>query len=188
MTLWMSSRVMTRSSLEEAAFAKAHFPVVYMDATEKSAGFAGMRLLGVEPVRAYRGERAAVLLDCKKPNAVTAAYTLALSNAYTETADEQLFTAPFTAQSGTYLRADGTLGVLRAAFCAKLPTALEALALLCGEQAPDTAALLAGLKAQYPQLAAAKEGATAAKEIVRAGGYYNWNDHSPVIADFCDNY
>lgn len=176
------------ASLEEAAFAKAHFPAVYMDATEKSAGFAGMRLLGVEPVCAYRGERAAVLLDCKKPDAVTAEYTLSLSNAYTETASEQLFTAPFTAQSGTYLRADGSLGVLRAAFLSPLPTALAALGLLCGEQAPDASALLSGLKAQYPALAAAKESAPAAKEVVRAGGYYNWNDHSPVIADFCDNY
>ena len=119
---------------------------------------------------------------------MTAEYTLALSNAYTETATEQLFTAPFTAQDGTYLRADGTRAVQRAAFTSALPTALVALAALCGAPVQEEKTLIQALEAQYPTLANAKECATIAKEVIRSGGQYNWNDNAPVIADFCENF
>ena len=176
------------ATLEEAAFAKAHFPAVYADVTEQSASFAGLQMLGIPSVAEYKGEAAAILLDCKKPSAVTAEYTLALSNAYTETATEQLFTAPFTAQDGTYLRADGTRAVQRAAFVSALPTGLAALAALCGAPVPEEKTLLQALEAQYPALANAKECGTIAKEVIRGGGQYNWNDNAPVIADFCENF
>ena len=176
------------ATLEEAAFAKANFPAVYADVTEQSASFAGLNLLGIPSVAEYKGEAAAILLDCKKPSAVTAEYTLALSNAYTETATEQLFTAPFTAQDGTYLRADGTRAVQRAAFTSALPTALAALAALCGASVPSKETLLQSLEVQYPALANAKECGTIAKEVIRGGGQYNWNDNAPVIADFCENF
>lgn len=176
------------ATLEEAAFAKAHFPAAYADVTEKSASFAGLQLLGIPPVSAYKGEKAAILLDCKKPDAITAEYTLALSNAYTETATEQLFTAPFTAQNGTYLRADGSRAVQRAAFEAALPTTLAALAALCGAPAPKADELLQTLEAQYPALANAKECAIIAKEVIRGGGQFGWNNNAPVIDDFCENY
>ena len=29
---------------------------------------------------------------------------------------------------------------------------------------------------------------TIAKEVIRGGGQYNWNDNAPVIADFCENF
>ena len=61
----------------------------------------GAKLLGITPVSEYKGEKLAILLDCKKHDAVSAEYTVLLSNAYADFADTQIFTAPFTANSGT---------------------------------------------------------------------------------------
>lgn len=176
------------ATLEEAAFAKAHYPAVYADASDKSAAFTGLTMLGIPPVSEYHGEKAAILLDCKKNAAVQAEFTLALSNAYTETATAQLFTAPFTAVDGTYLKADGTVAVQRAACAAKLPTPLEALARLKNLPVQAPAELMKRLREKHPQLAKTNDCAIIEEEIVRGGGQYNWNDQSPLIADFCENF
>lgn len=176
------------ATLEEAAFAKAHFAHVYADMTEKSAAFAGAQLLGIAPVSAYGGEKAAILLDAKKHTAVTAEYTVELSGAYTAKASAQIFTAPFTANSGHYLKADGTVCTQRAAVKTELPTALAVLAKLCGAEVPTADGIFAELQTAYPVLANSQENGIIEKEVIRNGGGYNWNDNSTVISEFCENF
>ncbi len=176
------------ATLEEAAFAKAHFPHVYADVTEKSAAFSGAQLLGIAPVSAYGGEKAAILLDAKKHTAVTAEYTVELSGAYTAKASAQIFTAPFTANSGHYLKADGTVCTQRAAVKTELPTALAVLAKLCSAEVPTADGIFAALQTAYPVLANSQENGIIEKEVIRNGGGYNWNDNSTVISEFCANF
>lgn len=176
------------ATLEEAAFAKAHFPHVYADVTEKSAAFSGAQLLGIAPVSAYGGEKAAILLDAKKHTAVTAEYTVELSGAYTAEASAQIFTAPFTANSGHYLKADGTVCTQRAAVKTELPTALAVLAKLCSAEVPTADGIFAALQTAYPVLANSQENGIIEKEVIRNGGGYNWNDNSTVISEFCENF
>ncbi len=176
------------ATLEEAAFAKAHFPHVYADVTEKSAAFSGVQLLGIAPVSAYGGEKAAILLDAKKHTAVTAEYTVELSGAYTAKASAQIFTAPFTANSGHYLKADGTVCTQRAAVKTELPTALAVLAKLCSAEVPTADRIFAELQTAYPVLANSQENGIIEKEVIRNGGGYNWNDNSTVISEFCENF
>ncbi len=176
------------ATLEEAAFAKAHFPHVYADVTEKSAAFSGAQLLGIAPVSAYGGEKAAILLDAKKHTAVTAEYTVELSGAYTAEASAQIFTAPFTANSGHYLKADGTVCTQRAAVKTELPTALAVLAKLCSAEVPTADRIFAALQTAYPVLANSQENGIIEKEVIRNGGGYNWNDNSTVISEFCENF
>lgn len=176
------------ATLEEAAFAKAHFPHVYADVTEKSAAFSGAQLLGIAPVSAYGGEKAAILLDAKKHTAVTAEYTVELSGAYTAEASAQIFTAPFTANSGHYLKADGTVCTQRAAVKTELPTALAVLAKLCSAEVPTADRIFAELQTAYPVLANSQENGIIEKEVIRNGGGYNWNDNSTVISEFCENF
>ncbi len=176
------------ATLEEAAFAKAHFPHVYADVTEKSAAFSGAQLLGIAPVSAYGGEKAAILLDAKKHTAVTAEYTVELSGAYTAKASAQIFTAPFTANSGHYLKADGTVCTQRAAVKTELPTALAVLAKLCSAEVPTADRIFAELQTAYPVLANSQENGIIEKEVIRNGGGYNWNDNSTVISEFCENF
>lgn len=176
------------ATLEEAAFAKAHFAHVYADMTEKSAAFSGAQLLGIAPVSAYGGEKAAILLDAKKHTAVTAEYTVELSGAYTAEASAQIFTAPFTANSGHYLKADGTVCTQRAAVKTELPTALAVLAKLCSAEVPTADGIFAALQTAYPVLANSQENGIIEKEVIRNGGGYNWNDNSTVISEFCENF
>ncbi len=176
------------ATLEEAAFAKAHFPHVYADVTEKSAAFSGAQLLGIAPVSAYGGEKAAILLDAKKHTAVTAEYTVELSGAYTAEASAQIFTAPFTANSGHYLKEDGTVCTQRAAVKTELPTALAVLAKLCSAEVPTADRIFAELQTAYPVLANSQENGIIEKEVIRNGGGYNWNDNSTVISEFCENF
>lgn len=176
------------ASLEEAAFAKANFPNVYADVTEKSAAFAGVKLLGIESVSAYRGEKAAILLDVKKSAAVSASYTVELSGAYTAEASAQIFTAPFTANSGHYLKADGTVCTQRAAVKTELPTALVVLAKLCGAEVKTADEVFTELQTAYPVLANSLENGIIEKEVIRNGGGYNWNDNSTVISEFCESF
>lgn len=176
------------ATLEEAAFAKAHFPHVYADVTEKSAAFSGAQLLGIAPVSAYGGEKAAILLDAKKHTAVTAEYTVELSGAYTAEASAQIFTAPFTANSGHYLKADGTVCTQRAAVKTELPTVLAVLAKLCSAEVPTADGIFAELQTAYPVLANSQENGIIEKEVIRNGGGYNWNDNSTVISEFCENF
>lgn len=176
------------ATLEEAAFAKAHFPHVYADVTEKSAAFSGAQLLGIAPVSAYGGEKAAILLDAKKHTAVTAEYTVELSGAYTAEASAQIFTVPFTANSGHYLKADGTVCTQRAAVKTELPTVLAVLAKLCSAEVPTADRIFAELQTAYPVLANSQENGIIEKEVIRNGGGYNWNDNSTVISEFCENF
>lgn len=175
-------------TLEEAAFAKANFPNVYADVTEKSAAFAGVKLIGIEPVSAYRGEKAAILLDVKKPAAVSADYTVELSGAYTAESSAQIFTAPFTANSGHYLKADGTVCTQRAAVKTDLPTALAVLSKLCGTEEKTADEVFAELQKAYPVLANSLENGIIEKEVIRNGGGYNWNDNSTIISEFCESF
>ena len=119
---------------------------MYADVTEKSAAFAGVQLLGIEPVSAYRGEKSAILLDVKKNAAVSASYTVELSGAYTAEASAQIFTAPFTANNGHYLKADGTVCTQRAAVKTELPTALAVLSKLCGAEVKTSDEVFAELR------------------------------------------
>lgn len=176
------------ATLEEAAFAKANFPNVYADVTEKSAAFAGVKLLGIEPVSAYRGEKAAILLDVKKPAAVSAAYTVELSGAYTAETSAQIFTAPFTANSGHYLKADGTVCTQRTAVKTDLPTALAVLSKLCDTEEKTADSVFAELQTAYPVLANSLENGIIEKEVIRNGGGYNWNDNSAIISEFCESF
>lgn len=175
------------ATLEELYFAKRHFPAVYADVTEFSAAKDGAKLLEIPLVSEYKGEKLAILLDCKKHNAVTAEYTVLLSNAYADFADAQIFTAPFTANSGTYLKGE-TKAVQRAAISSQLPTALAALAALCGAKTVSAETVLADLQTAYPALANSEEDAIIEKEIVRGGGKYFFNDQSVSVSEFCDNY
>lgn len=176
------------ATLEEAAFAKANFPNVYADVTEKSAAFAGVKLIGIEPVSAYRGEKAAILLDVKKPAAVSAAYTVELSGAYTAETSAQIFTAPFTANSGHYLKADGTVCTQRTAVKTDLPTALAVLSKLCDTEEKTADSVFAELQTAYPVLANSLENGIIEKEVIRNGGGYNWNDNSAIISEFCESF
>ncbi len=176
------------ATLEETAFAKAHFPNVYADVTEKSAAFAGTQLLGILPASDYRGEKAVILLDVKKPSAVSASYTVEISGAYTAETSAQIFTAPFTANSGHYLKADGTVCTQRAAVNTELPTALTVLAMLCGADVPTADAVFAKLQTVYSALAKPQENVIIEKEVIRNGGGYNWNDNSTVISEFCESF
>lgn len=176
------------ATLEEATFAKANFPNVYADVTEKSAAFAGVKLIGIEPVSAYRGEKAAILLDVKKPAAVSADYTVELSGAYTAESSAQIFTAPFTANSGHYLKADGTVCTQRTAVKTDLPTALAVLSKLCGTEEKTVDAVFAELQTAYPALANSLENGIIEKEVIRNGGGYNWNDNSAIISEFCESF
>lgn len=176
------------ATLEEAAFAKVNFPNVYADVTEKSAAFAGVKLLGIESVSAYRGEKAAILLDVKKSAAVSADYTVELSGAYTAESSAQIFTAPFTANSGHYLKADGTVCTQRAAVKTDLPTALAVLSKLCDTEEKTADSVFAELQTAYPVLANSSENGIIEKEVIRNGGGYNWNDNSTVISEFCESF
>lgn len=176
------------ATLEETAFAKANFPNVYADVTEKSAAFAGVKLLGIESVSAYRGEKAAILLDVKKSAAVSADYTVELSGAYTAESSAQIFTAPFTANSGHYLKADGTVCTQRTAVKTELPTALAALSKLCGTEEKTADSVFAELQTAYPALANSLENGIIEKEVIRNGGGYNWNDNSTIISEFCESF
>lgn len=174
------------ATMEELYFAKQHFPTAYADMTEFSAAKDGAKLLGITPVSEYKGEKLAILLDCKKHDAVSAEYTILLSNAYADFADAQIFTAPFTANSGTYLKGE-TKAVQRAAISSQLPTALAALAALCGAKAVSAETVFADLQTAYPALANRAEDAIIEKEIVRGGGKYFFNDQSVSVAEFCEN-
>lgn len=174
------------ATMEELYFAKQHFPAAYADMTEFSAAKDGAKLLGITPVSEYKGEKLAILLDCKKHDAVSAEYTVLLSNAYADFADAQIFTAPFTANSGTYLKGE-TKAVQRAAISSQLPTALAALAALCGAKAVSAETVFADLQTAYPALANRAEDAIIEKEIVRGGGKYFFNDQSVSVAEFCEN-
>ena len=174
------------ATMEELYFAKQHFPAAYADMTEFSAAKDGAKLLGITPVSEYKGEKLAILLDCKKHDAVSAEYTVLLSNAYADFADAQIFTAPFTANSGTYLKGE-TKAVQRAAISSQLPTALAALAALCGAKAVSAETVFADLQTAYPALANRVEDAIIEKEIVRGGGKYFFNDQSVSVAEFCEN-
>lgn len=174
------------ATMEELYFAKQHFPAAYADMTEFSAAKDGAKLLGITPVSEYKGEKLAILLDCKKHDAVSADYTVLLSNAYADFADVQIFTAPFTANSGTYLKGE-TKAVQRAAISSQLPTALAALAALCGAKAVSAETVFADLQTAYPALANRAEDAIIEKEIVRGGGKYFFNDQSVSVAEFCEN-
>lgn len=174
------------ATMEELYFAKQHFPAAYADMTEFSAAKDGAKLLGITPVSEYKGEKLAILLDCKKHDAVSAEYTVLLSNAYADFADAQIFTAPFTANSGTYLKGE-TKAVQRAAISSQLPTALAALAALCGAEAVSAETVFADLQTAYPALANRAEDAIIEKEIVRGGGKYFFNDQSVSVAEFCEN-
>lgn len=176
------------ATLEEAAFAKVNFPNVYADVTEKSAAFAGVKLLGIESVSAYRGEKAAILLDVKKSAAVSADYTVELSGAYTAESSAQIFTAPFTANSGHYLKADGTVCTQRAAVKTDLPTALAVLSKLCDTEEKTADSVFAELQTAYPVLANSSENGIIEKEVIRNGGGYNWNDNSTIISEFCESF
>ncbi len=177
------------ATLEEAAFAKAHFSSVYADTSEKSAAFTGIRLLGVPALPEYQGEKAVILLDCKKNAPLSGAeYVVELSNAYTADVSAQIFTAPFTANSGHYLKADGSVCTQRAAVKTALPTALCAMAMLCGADKKSADSIFAELKSAYPALANCGESAIIEKETIRGGGKYHWNDNDPVIAEFCENF
>lgn len=173
------------ATVEEMYFAKQHFPAVYADVTEFSAAKDGAKLLNIPSVSEYQGEQAAILLDCKKNSFVTAKYTVLLSNAYESFADAQIFTAPFTANSGTYLKGDA-IAYQCAAVSSELPTALEVLAALCGEKVSAADKIFAELKTAYPALANAAEYGTIEKEIVRMGGKYFENRQSVSISEFCD--
>lgn len=175
------------ATMEEMYFAKQHFPAVYADVTEFSAAKDGAKKLKIPPVSEYKGEKTAILVDCKKSDSVTAEYTVLLSNAYADFSNAQIFTAPFTANSGTYLKGD-TVSKQRAAISSELPTALAALAVLCGVDAVSAESVFAELKTAYPALANTKEDAIIEKEIVRGGGKYFFNDQSVSISEFCDNY
>lgn len=174
------------ATMEELYFAKQHFPAAYADMTEFSAAKDGAKLLGITPVSEYKGEKLAILLDCKKHDAVSAEYTVLLSNAYADFADAQIFTAPFTANSGTYLKGE-TKAVQRAAISSQLPTALAALAALCGAKAVSAETVFADLQTAYPALANRAEDAIIEKEIIRGGGKYFFNDQSVSVAEFCEN-
>ena len=174
------------ATMEELYFAKQHFPAAYADMTEFSAAKDGAKLLGITPVSEYKGEKLAILLDCKKHDAVSAEYTVLLSNAYADFANAQIFTAPFTANSGTYLKGE-TKAVQRAAISSQLPTALAALAALCGAKAVSAETVFADLQTAYPALANRVEDAIIEKEIVRGGGKYFFNDQSVSVAEFCEN-
>lgn len=176
------------ATLEEMAFAKSNFAAVYADMNEKSAAYAGAELLGVAPVSAYRGEKAAILLDVQKNAAVSAEYTVELSGAYTKDVSAQIFTAPFTANDGHYLKADGSVCTQRAAVKTELPTALAVLAMLCGADVPTADAIFAALQSDHPVLAKSQENVIIEKETIRNGGGYNWNDNSTVIAEFCESF
>lgn len=174
------------ATLEETAFAKQHFPSVYADANKYAAAKDGVKLLGIPSVSEYKGEKAVVLLDCKQSATLTAEYTVLLSNAYADFADTQIFTAPFTAYDGTYLKGE-TVCAMHAAVKTELPTALEALSALCGVQAETAQSVFRTLQASYPVLQTAKEDTAVEKEIIRDGGKYHFNDQSVSIAEFCDN-
>jgi len=174
------------ATLEETAFAKQHFPSVYADVGEYAAAKDGVKLLGIPSVSEYKGEKAVVLLDCKRPATLTAEYTVLLSNAYADFADAQFFTAPFTAYDGTYLKGE-TVCAMHAAVKTELPTALEALSVLCGAQAQCAQSVFQTLQASYPVLQIAKEDTAVEKEMIRDGGKYHFNDQSVSIAEFCDN-
>lgn len=171
------------ATLEEAAFALMHFPNVYADMQNTAAGFVGARKLGIPSVTAYRGEKAALLLDCKKNASITAQFTVALSNAPVEGVDAQVFVAPFTANDGTYLKTETTFAVQRAAVASPLPTALAALAALSGAE-PQTAAQIAELL-KHGALANCTQDTASDREIIRTGGRYFGNTASPLIDGFC---
>lgn len=175
------------ATTEEMYFAKQHFPAVYADLTEFSAAKDGAKLLEIPPVSEYRGEKAAILVDCKKSASVRAEYTVLLSNAYADFANAQIFTAPFTANSGTYVKGD-TVAFQRAAIKSELPTTLAAIAALCGADAVSAECVTAELKNAYPVLAKFEEDAIIEKEIVRGGGKYYFNDQSVSVSEFGDNY
>ena len=175
------------ASLEEMAFAKAHFQAVYADVTEKSAAFAGAKLLEIPSVKAYRGEKAVVLVDCKLPADFAPEYTVALSHAEAQNASAQVFTAPFTAEGGTYLKADGSVRTAQAAIKSALPTKLSALAALCGETvSPEE--MTKALRKTYSVLANPKDSAIIETELLRIGGGYFQNRTSEEIARFCDKF
>ncbi len=174
------------ATLEEISFAKQNFPSVYADVHAYSAAKDGVKLLKIPSVSEYKGEKAVVLLDCKRPAALTAEYTVLLSNAYADFADAQIFTAPFTACDGTYLKGE-TVCSLHAAVKTELPTVLEALSALCNEQAQTAQAIFSTLKDAYPVLQTAKADTAVEKATVRDGGKYHFNDQSVSIAEFCDN-
>lgn len=175
------------ASMEEMAFAKAHFKAVYADVTEKSAAFAGAKLLEIPSVKDYRGEKAVILVDCKLPADFAPEYTVALSHAEAQNASAQVFTAPFTAEGGTYLKADGSVRTAQAAIKSALPTKLAALAALCGETvSPEE--MTKALRKTYSVLANPKDSAIIETELLRIGGGYFQNRTSEEIARFCDKF
>lgn len=172
------------ATLEEMAFAKAHFSAVYAAMQPTAAAYAGAKLLGIPMLQAVVAEPAVVLLDCAPSVCAETAYTVLLSNADAAAASAQIRIAPFTATNGTYLQGE-TPCVLRAAVRTDLPTGLEALAALCGNAAPSGADLYAELAKRYPCL---QENAGLPRPVQRericTGTPYAENAQSEAIAKF----
>ena len=127
------------------------------------------------------------MVDCKLPADFAPEYTVALSHAEAQNASAQVFTAPFTAQGGTYLKADGSVRTAQAAIKSALPTKLSALAALCGETvSPEE--MTKALKKTYSVLANPKDSAIIETELLRIGGGYFQNRTSEEIERFCDKF
>lgn len=144
-------------------------------ADENAAGFAGMEWLGIKKAdeSALRGFKAIVAVGAKLPDAFyhNGVYVVSLDCFKTE-ADEQIAVAPFVSNSGTYLRADGTLVKLQKAVDCTSPKARDVLSVLA--DIPENS--FSVLVSEYKDCCC--------KKTVQKGGLYAEIKDSTLIEEF----
>ncbi len=171
------------ATLEELYFLKQNFKKVYAAMQETAAGYESAKLLELAPVSELKEAKALLLFDAELPENVSADFVAAIAPVQVEGANQQIFTAPFTAEEGTYLHAADTVSTMQAVVTSKLPTKLSALSALL-EQELSAKTLLENLKKEYKNLANSKENAIIDENTVRAGDPYKVNVNAPLVSDF----
>lgn len=192
----LSAEQLTRIREKLSSFAKAEIAVVvgsaatleesflakklggentFTLADENAAGFAGMKWLGVQKTdeNALQSFKVIVAVGARLPDALyhNGAYVVSLDCFKTE-AKEQIAVAPFVSNSGTYLRADGTLASLQKAVNCVSPAASEVLSVLT--DIPNDSFTV--LTAEYKD--------SCCKEAIQKGGLYAETKDSALLEEF----
>ena len=172
------------ATLEELFYLKTHFKHVYANVTKTSAAYQSVKLLGITDVKHYQGEQHVFLVDTSLPNFVNAEEVFAIAPEKVQNVKAQIFTAPFTAESGTYVHDSKTIATLNASVHAKHPTKLQALTHIFEDAELTQAVLWKTLKTTDKNLAKYKENAIIDEEMVLQGTPYAENSAAPTVAKF----
>ena len=174
-------------TLEELYFLKQNFNALYVCGNANAANFQSAKLLDLPNADTLEKADTVLLVDVSLPKHLNAKTVLTLAPVEAKDAKMQIFTAPFTAENGTYLHTENTISTMHAACKSKLPTKVEALSKLLSKEETQ-ASLWNAVKTAYPILANCKENDIIEEAIVKEATAYTKNALSLSIANFIEKF